>query len=396
MFQQLDIAPPDSILGLTEAFRKDPNPKKINLSVGVYQDANGRTPVLQCVKEAERRLLEAEASKEYLGIEGSTEFGRFVRELLFVNKPELATNGRAETLQAPGGTGALRVAADFIKRRLPHASIWCSKPTWANHPAIFQAAGVSVENYEYINDAGTGLDFDALLASLKHIPNGDVICLHACAHNPTGIDPTLEQWNAIADVLRERGVLPLVDFAYQGFGDGLADDARALDVICQACEELLVCSSYSKNFGLYAERVGALTAVTGSADATRATLSHLKIAARTNYSNPPKHGAAIVSTVLGDAHLRQQWEDELSEMRGRINGMRQSFVAMMKNKAPQHDLSFLTHQRGMFSYTGLTPLQVDELRSKYAIYIVGSGRINVAGITDGNIGRLCDAIAAVL
>ncbi len=396
MFESLEMAPPDSILGLGEAFRNDPNSNKINLTVGVYKDEHGRTPILACVKEAERRLLESEPSKEYLGITGSDEFGRLVRELAFGADGELSSGGRAVTVQTPGGTAALRVVADLLQRKFPAASIWCSQPTWANHPGVFQAAGVDVQSYAYIDSAGTGLDFDALLGALQQVPQGDVVCLHACCHNPTGIDPSPAQWSEIGRVINQRGILPLVDFAYQGFGDGLDEDADGLRTLCQSCPELLMCSSFSKNFGLYGERVGALTIVARDADAAQAALSHAKTCVRQNYSNPPRHGALIVSTIFNDAELRSQWLVELAGMRDRINGMRQLFADRIKQRMPDRDFSFITDQRGMFSYSGLTPLQVDTLRSEHAIYMVGSGRINVAGITPANIDRLCNAIAAVL
>lgn len=397
MFEALDTAPPDPILGLSEAFRSNPNPHKINLSVGVYQTEEGRTPILECVKEAERRLVSDEPSKNYLGIDGLPEYGHHVRELMFGADHEILASKRAVTLQTPGGTGALRVAADFLKRKLPSAKVWFSKPTWANHPSVFAAAGVSVEQYAYIDAAGTGLDRPALLDALRKIPNGDVVCLHACCHNPTGIDPTPEMWQEIATIIRERKLLPLVDFAYQGFGDGLLEDAQGLRALCHPGCEMLVCSSFSKNFGLYAERVGALTIVAGNEEVGKAALSHAKVCVRVNFSNPPKHGGAIVATILGDAGLRQMWEQELAAMRDRIHQMRSLFVATMKQKAPQKDFSFLAQQRGMFSFSGLTPLQVDELRNRFAIYVVSAGgRINVAGMTTSNMDRLCAAIAAVL
>jgi aspartate/tyrosine/aromatic aminotransferase len=397
MFDSLPLAPPDSILGLTEAFKQDPNPRKINLSVGVYKDEQGNTPILTCVKEAERRLLAGEKNKGYLPIEGHAEYAARVQELLFGSGHEVLTSKRAVTAQTPGGTGSLRVAADFLKKHFPAAKVWQSKPTWANHPAIFAAAGQKVETYPYVDATGRGLDFAAMLAGLAQIPAGDIVLLHACCHNPTGIDPTPDQWRQIAQVVHERGLLPLVDFAYQGFGDGLTEDAAGLRALAQPGKELLVCSSYSKNFGLYGERVGALTVVAANADAAQRALSQVRISIRTNYSNPPTHGAAIVAAVLSDAALRQQWEQELAAMRDRIHKMRRLFVETMKRKAPKQDFSFLISQKGMFSFSGLSNLQVDELRSKHAVYVVGNGgRINVAGMTEGNMDALCSAIAAVL
>lgn len=411
MFETLDMAPPDAILGLGEAFKKDSRPHKINLSVGVYQDASGKTPVLACVKEAERRLLAGETSKGYLAIDGLPEYDRLVQQLLF-NGPsgtpqwafptesgehEILASGRAATVQSPGGTGALRVAADLLHKKFPAARVWFSKPTWANHQSIFSAAGLRIDTYPYIDAAGQGLDFAAMLAALKQIPAGDVVVLHACCHNPTGIDPTPGQWKQIADLVDERKLLPLVDFAYQGFGDGLQEDAAGLRELCRPGRELLICNSFSKNFGVYCERVGALTIVAATPEGAQAALSHAKTCVRVNYSNPPRHGAAVVAAVLGDAGLRAEWEQELATMRGRINGMRKLFVETMKKKFPTRDFSFIARQRGMFSFSGLTTMQVDELRNKHAIYVVGAGgRMNVAGMTEANMGPLCDALADVL
>ncbi len=397
MFDNLETAPPDAILGLTEAFRQDPSPHKINLSVGVYKDADGNTPILDCVKVAERRLAEEQRSKSYLPIDGLAEFVAGSRELLFGSDHEILASGRSVGLQTPGGTGALRVAADFLKRQLPAARIWCSRPTWVNHPKVFEAADRALESYDYLDAAGTGLDFAAMRAALEAIPAGDVVLLHGCCHNPTGVDPTPDQWREIADVVHGRDLLPLVDIAYQGFGDGLEADAVGVRELCRPGREAIICSSFSKNFGLYSERVGALTLVARTSDAAAAALSHAKISVRTNYSNPPQHGAAIVAMVLGDAALRKQWEQELATMRNRINAMRQQFVETMRSKAPDHDFSFIARQRGMFSFSGLTPLQVDRLRSEHSIYVVtAGGRINVAGMTAANMDRLCDAIASVL
>lgn len=395
MFDSLPLAPPDSILGLTEAFKKDPNPGKINLSVGVFKDEQGQTPILACVKEAEKRLLASENSKGYLSIEGLADYGAKVQEMLFGAGSEPLAAKRAVSAQTPGGTGSLRVAADFLKKHFPAAKVWVSKPTWANHPAIFSAAGQQVETYAYLAADNRSLDFPAFLASLEKIPAGDIVLLHACCHNPTGVDPTPEQWKQIAAVVQARGLLPLVDFAYQGFGDGLEEDAFGLRTLAQPGRELLVCSSFSKNFGLYSERVGALTLLAGSAEAAERALSQVRISIRTNYSNPPQHGGAIVAAVLSDADLRAQWHAELAGMRDRIHAMRRLFVETMKSAG--HDFSFLSAQKGMFSFSGLSNLQVDELRSKHGVYVVGNGgRINVAGMSNASMPRLCAAVAAVL
>jgi aspartate/tyrosine/aromatic aminotransferase len=396
MFQTMEMAPPDAILGLTEAFKKDTNPNKINLSVGVYQDSSGKTPILDVVKQAEIRLLDEEANKSYLGIDGLPAYGAQVQAMLFGEGHPLVTAHRAVTAQTPGGTGALRVAADFLQQKVGVGRIWCSKPTWANHPSVFKAAGLEVDTYPYLDQAGTGLDFDAMMSGIQRIPAGDAICLHACCHNPTGVDPTQNQWREIGQLLTRQGILPLVDFAYQGFGDGLEEDASGLRMLAELCPEMLICSSFSKNFGLYGERVGAMTAVADSAEAAQVVLSHVKICIRTNYSNPPKHGGAIVSTVLNDDQLRAKWGVELGEMRQRIRHMRQLFVDTLQEKGVERDFSFIPQQRGMFSFSGLTPVHVDALRHQYSIYIVGSGRINVAGMTESNMDTLCEAIKAVL
>lgn len=396
MFEHLSMAPPDAILGLTEAFKKDVNPDKINLGVGVYQDASGKTPILECVKAAERLILETETSKGYLGMTGIPSYTDHIPNLLFGADSEIVSNQRSAAVQTPGGTGALRVAADFVSRQFPHSKIWVSKPTWANHQNIFKAAGLQVEQYDYLNADKNGLDFDAMLASLKTIPAGDVVCLHACCHNPTGVDATTEQWGQIAEVVAERNLLPLVDFAYQGFGDGLSEDRSGLAQLIRPECELLVCNSFSKNFGLYGERVGGMTVVAANQEQAQTTLSHIKLCIRTNYSNPPKHGAAIVSTVLDSDELQTQWVGELASMRERINQMRSLFVDTLKAKGVEQDFSFITRQRGMFSFSGLTPVQVDQLKNDHSIYIVGSGRINVAGMTENNMDRLCTAIASVI
>ncbi|HAN98699.1 MAG TPA: aromatic amino acid aminotransferase [Planctomycetaceae bacterium] len=395
MFELIQAAPPDPILGLGEAFRNDPRTDKINLSVGVFQDDDGRTPMLACVKEAERRLLERETNKNYLGIDGHVEFRRRTAELLLGVDSAAIAQSRVATVQSPGGTGALRIAADLIGRQFPGATVWISQPTWPNHPQIFQAAGLLTASHPYLDAAGTGLDLDAMLRTLETARPGDALLLHASCHNPSGIDPDATQWERISNFVRERGLLPILDCAYQGFGRGLDEDVVGVRRLAES-GETLICSSCSKNFGLYGERVGALTIVASDADAAKATGSQAKACVRANYSNPPIHGAAVVAEILGDATLTAQWHDELAAMRRRIHAMRQAFVAAMAARVPNRDFSFIADQLGMFSFSGLTPMQVDRLKSEYGIYIVGSGRINVAGITRGNLDRLCDAIATVL
>jgi aspartate/tyrosine/aromatic aminotransferase len=395
LFGHLEPLPPDAILGLFEEFQADPRPGKVSLASGVYVDETGITPVLGTVAEAEARILAAQTTKLYKPIAGDPAYTRAVRELLFgAGHPALA-DGRVETLHAPGGTGALRVAADLVRSIRPDAVIWLSSPTWPNHPQVFTAAGLRTRTYPYLDPATRTLDLPAMLDGLRAAAPGDVVVVHACCHNPTGIDPTADQWRAIGDVIDERGLLPLVDFAYQGFGDGLREDAAGLLELVRPGRELLVASSFSKNVALYDERVGALSLV--GADDREATtlLTHAKLAVRSNYSNPPAHGGEIVATILGDPELRARWEDEVTMMRDRINGNRRAFVAGLEAVGVGGDHTGLLGQRGMFSLLGLAPEQVRRLKEEHAVYVVGAGRVNVAGLTRANIGPVCQAIAAV-
>lgn len=392
----LDLAPADPILGLTETFKADTHPSKINLGVGVYQDSTGKTPVLRAVKAAERFLLDHESTKSYLSIPGLPALAAHTQTLLFGEGHALIQAQRAKTAQTPGGTGALRVAADFCQRATPKATIWVSQPTWANHQAIFEAAGFPVKSYRYYDKASQGLDEAGFLADLEAIPQGDVVILHGCCHNPSGIDLTPSAWQAVADVAKRHQLLCLVDFAYQGFGDGLEADRAGLHVLLDAGLSVLIASSYSKNFGLYNERIGALTVVEETADLAERAFSHMQAAIRAIYSSPPSHGGAIVATILGDATLKAEWIGELAEMRQRIQAMREAFVQGMADRQNAIDFGFINHQKGMFSFSGLTEAQVLKLRADDHIYIVGSGRINVAGITPANLDPLCDAIARVL
>ncbi|MBW7883047.1 MAG: aspartate/tyrosine/aromatic aminotransferase [Caldilineaceae bacterium] len=396
MFDHIVAAPPDPILGLTEAFKKDPNTRKINLGVGVYKDAQGRTPVLHAVKAAEERLLREENTKNYLPIDGNPDFDAATQRLLFGPDSAIVTEGRAVTVQAPGGTGALRVAADFIASTIGPKTVWLSEPTWPNHPSVFGAAGLPTASYPYFDKESQGVNFDGMVETLRSVPEGDVVVLHGCCHNPTGVDLHPAQWEALAEMLVERNLLPVLDFAYQGFANGLDEDTTGLQVLSRICPELLIASSYSKNFGLYNERVGALTLVAGQREAATTTLSQIKRVVRANYSNPPAHGAAVVATVLNDSALRAQWEEEVTAMRTRINSMRHLFVETLQEKGVERDFSYILHQRGMFSFSGLNIDQVKALRERYAIYIVNSGRINVAGMTETNMDYLCSAIADVL
>lgn len=396
MFDTLEMAPPDPILGLEEAFKRDPNPAKINLSVGVYKDAQGNTPVFRAVKRAEEMILKDETSKNYLGIDGAPEYAAAVQALVFGADHPIIADRLAITAHTPGGTGGLRVAADLIKKINPGCRVWVSQPTWPNHPNVFRAAGLPVETYPYFDAASNSLAFDDMIGALSKLPAGDVLLLHGSCHNPTGIDPTLAQWARIADAVKERSLLPLVDFAYQGLAEGLREDAAGFLTLWAPGRELLVTSSFSKNFGLYNERVGALTLVASSPAAGQAALSHIKTCIRANYSNPPAHGARIVTTVLQTPELRADWHTEVDAMRGRIWEMRRSFVAALAASGVRRDFSFIGRQHGMFSFTGLTKDHVRRLREEYSIYVVDSGRINVAGMTGENLPILCRAIAQVL
>jgi aspartate/tyrosine/aromatic aminotransferase len=398
MFERIQMAAPDPILGLTEAYNQDANPHKINLGVGVYKDADGNTPVLASVKRAEARVLEQETTKNYKPIPGDPAYGTLVRELLFGSDHAIIKGQRAAILHTPGGTGALRIAGDYLKTMHDGASLWLSDPTWANHPAVFQAAGLPIKTYPYLDTASNTVAFESMTAALQEVPAGDVVLLHGGCHNPTGVDLTPEQFTAVGRLLTDRKALPLIDFAYQGLAVGLEEDAAGLRALSQVVDEFLVCSSFSKNFGLYNERVGALTIVAASEAAAQAVLSQIKLNVRRCYSNPPAHGAAIVTTILNDSGLRAEWEVELKQMRDRINGMRHFFATTLDEKGVSLSPGgngFITAQRGMFSMSGLNREQVGRLRDEFSIYVVGSGRINVAGMTERNMPYLCDAIAKV-
>jgi aspartate aminotransferase len=397
MFDGLTMAPPDPILGLNEAFRDDPNTEKINLSVGVYLDDTGNSPVFNAVKKAEAYLLETESTKSYLGIGGSADFGRRARELMLGREHPVIQDQRAQTAQTPGGTGALRVAGNFLKQSLPDARLWVSDPTWANHGNIFRACSLQIETYPYFDPEVHGVRFNEMLETLEsRAEPGDIILLHGCCHNPTGVDPTMDQWSRLIELMKSRELLPLVDLAYQGFGIGLEEDVERVREMCVRMDELLVCSSYSKNFGLYNERVGALTVISRNKETAERAFSHVKQTIRSNYSNPPAHGGLVVSHVLGDPNLTLDWKNQLSGIRDRIRDMRTLFSTSMKSRSTNRDFSFMKSETGMFSMTGLNRDQIDELREKHSIYIVGSGRVNVAGMSESNIDRISDAIASCL
>ena len=396
MFEQVSMAAADPILGLTDAFKKDPRAEKINLGVGIYKNESGQTPILATVKEAEKRLLAEETTKSYLTIEGLAAYGVAVQKLLFGNDSEILQSNRARTAQVPGGTGALRTGADFAVTKLGIKKIWVSNPTWANHGNVFKAAGLKVAQYDYYNGETKGLDFVAMLASLEHVEVGDLVLFHGCCHNPTGIDPTLEQWEILAKLIADLGAIPFFDFAYQGFSKGINEDAQGLRIFSQYNKELLVANSFSKNFGLYNERVGGITLVAEDSDIADSAFSQIKSGIRANYSNPPAHGAAIVTTILNDADLYRQWEKEVADMRDRIKEMRELFVATLKEIGVTIDFDFINSQNGMFSFSGLSVDQVNRLKEEFAVYIVGSGRISVAGMTKYNMHPLCAALAKVI
>ena len=396
MFENLTAAPPDAILGLTDAFKKDPNPLKVNLGVGVFKDNQGQTPVLESVKTAEARILASASSKSYMPIGGASEYAALVQEMILGEEHPVITGRRIRTAHTPGGTGGLRVGADFLRKVRPGATVWVSRPTWANHKGIFEAAGFTVKEYAYYDPASRGLDREALLADLGKVSAGDVVVLHVCCHNPSGVDMDDATWREVAGLAARQGWLPFLDFAYQGFGLGIEEDRAGLLAMAETCPELLVASSFSKNFGLYQDRTGALSLIAANAAQADTAFSHVEIAIRVNYSNPPAHGGLIVTTILSDEELREHWIQELAGMRRRIADVRAQLVAALKKSGIKTDFSFIQRQKGMFSFSGLTDEQVAFLREKKSIYIVKGGRMNVAGITSQNLGYLCASIREVV
>tara|TARA_Y100000034_G_scaffold89770_1_gene108058 strand:+ start:3142 stop:4332 length:1191 start_codon:yes stop_codon:yes gene_type:complete len=394
MFSELKPLPTDPILGLMAAFKQDTNPKKIDLGVGVYKDEQGNTPVLKAVKKAEAFRLENETSKSYIGLAGNLDYCKKMENLLLGEHPALLAN-RVRTAQAPGGTGALRVAAEFIKRCNKDATVWVTTPTWANHISLFEAAGLTVKEYPYYDYENKDLLFDDMINTLKQVPKGDVVLFHACCHNPSGMDLNAEQWSTVADLAVEVGFTPLVDIAYQGFGSSLEEDAAGLRKLAAAVDELIICSSCSKNFGLYRERIGACSIIAKDAATADISNSVLLSVVRSIYSMPPAHGADIVSTILGSTELTQMWHDELDEMRNRINGLRTLIKESLAAKGIEQDFSFIDRQNGMFSFLGINKEQIERLQKEYSIYIVGSSRVNVAGISDANIDYFANAVADV-
>ncbi len=396
LFGAVQLAPRDPILGVTEAYNADPNPNKVNLGVGVYCDDDGKVPVLQCVRRAEQRLAQAAGARNYLPIDGLPAYVRGVQALVFGGTAPAVREERVVTVQTLGGTGALKVAADFLRCIDPAAEVWISDPSWENHRAVFEAAGFRVNAYPYYDPATRGLDFAAMIEALEALPPRAIVVLHVCCHNPTGADLAPEQWTRVMEVVQARELVPILDMAYQGFAEGLEADGAPVRRFAASGVPVFVASSFSKSFSLYGERVGALSVVTASRDEAARVLSQLKRLIRTNYSNPPTHGGSIVATVLSTPELRELWEQELGQMRGRIKAMRRALVEKVQAQAPGFDFSFVLRQNGMFSYSGLSKEAVERLRREYSIYAVDSGRICVAALNTRNIDYVAGAIAAVL
>jgi aspartate aminotransferase len=395
MFSQLQPRPADPILGLTVKFAADTNPLKIDLGAGIYKDEAGNTPVLACVKEAEQFRVDNELTKSYINSMGSGLFNEKITELM-LGQHRVISENRIRTLSTPGGTGALRTAGEFINACQPGATIWVSNPTWANHLGVFTAAGLTVKTYPYYDYENNCLDFDAMLAALKNIPKQDAVLFHACCHNPSGMDLNQDQWLQVAMLTKEIGFTPVVDMAYQGFGTGLEEDAYGLRLMADVVDRMIICGSCSKNFGLYRERIGACSVISATANESQIVASILPAIVRVNYSMPPAHGAAIVETILNSSELTQQWHVELAEMRNRINGMRQLLVDKLIANGVTQDFSFITRQNGMFSFLGINKDQVQRLQTESSIYIVGSSRISIAGISPSNVDYLAQSIAKVL
>ena len=394
MFESLETRPADAILKLIAEHREDPRPEKVDLGVGVYRDAEGRTPILRTVKKAEHWLVGSQESKAYLGSRGDAVFCDAVERLVF--GADAVPKERLSTVQSPGGSGALRVAAELVLRANPDATLWVSEPTWNNHVPLLGEAGLKLRPYPYYDASTNRIRFDDMLAALSGATPGELVLLHGCCHNPTGMDLTREQWDRVADVLEERSLIPFVDLAYQGFADGIDEDAYGARLLAERMPELIVTQSCSKNFGLYRDRVGALTFVSADAATTRAVDSQALSVVRTMYSVPPDHGAAVVAHILNDDALRTEWLAELTEMRGRLTDMRELLVRSLGRTAPERDFSHIARTTGMFCYLGLSPGQVGKLKKDRGVYLVDSSRINVCGITEGNVDYIAESIASVL
>jgi aromatic-amino-acid transaminase len=392
----VEMAPKDPILGVTEAFNADTNPRKTNLGVGVYCDENGKVPLLECVRDAQQVIMARGAPLPYLPIDGIAMYDKAVQHLVFGAQSGVVQEGRAVTVQGLGGTGSLKIGADFLRRFLPNAQVWISEPSWENHRALFEGAGFKVNIYPYYDEATHGVDFAGMTAALNAAPEGSVIVLHACCHNPTGADLTDDQWSKVIEIVRGRGQVPFLDLAYQGFADGIAADGAIVNRFAATPGPLFVANSFSKSFSLYGERIGALSVVASSRDEAARLLSQLKRVARSNYSSPPTSGGQIVATVLTSPELRSKWERELEGMRTRILANRRALVEALTKRVPSRDFSFVLKQRGMFSYSGLNADQVARLRSEFSVYAINTGRICVASLNSRNIDYVADAIAKVL
>jgi len=396
LFTAVEMAPRDPILGLNEQFNADTNPNKVNLGVGVYYDDEGKLPLLQCVRAAEKQMADAPKARGYLPIDGIAAYDSAVKTLVFGADSEPIKSNRIATVQGLGGTGGLKVGADFLKRVNPNAKVLISDPSWENHRALFSQAGFTVETYPYYNAAKRGIDFDGMLTALNMAPEGTIVVLHACCHNPTGYDITPEEWDQVIAAVKARKLVPFLDMAYQGFGHGIAEDGAVIGKFVASGQDFFVATSFSKSFSLYGERVGALSVLCADKDEAGRVLSQLKIMIRTNYSNPPTHGAQVVATVLNTPELRTLWEKELGDMRLRIKQMRLALVEKLKAAGVKQDMSFITQQIGMFSYSGMTKAQMERLRNEFGVYGVDSGRICVAALNSKNIGYVCESIAKVL
>ncbi|MBV8647957.1 amino acid aminotransferase [Paludibacterium sp.] len=393
MFEHVESYPGDPILSLLQTFLKDERADKVNLGIGLYYDENGRIPVLGAVSEAESRLQQHPGPCSYLPMEGAANYRQALQPLVF---GETAPFARIATIQTLGGSGALKIGADFLKRTFPEAGVWVSDPTWDNHVAVFEGAGFPVRRYPYFAAKGSTIQFEAMLDCLSGLPAHSIVLLHPCCHNPTGTDLSREQWDRVIDVLLERALVPFLDIAYQGFGDGLNEDAYAIRALLARGASFLVANSFSKIFSLYGERCGGLSVVCADENEAQRVLGQLQATVRRNYSSPPTHGSQLIATVLLDPALRRQWEEELNGMRGRIKAMRQTLFDVLSTQVPGHDFGYLLRQRGMFSYTGLTPPQIERLRERHAVYLVGSGRMCVAGLNQGNAVRVAQAFAEVI
>jgi len=396
MFENLNAIPPDPILGLIAAYAADTNPKKIDLGIGVYRDESGNTPILDCVVAAEKVLLNTQTTKSYLGPAGVAGFNQAISETILGKDNEVFKQGRVRTVQTPGGTGALRVAADLIKVARPETELWASDPTWANHLALFPGAGVTMHSYPYFDAENSSLRFNDMIAALQQRGPGDVVLFHACCHNPCGVSPDPEQWQVIANIAGERGFTPMIDIAYMGFERGIEEDSLCIRLFAEKCPEVIFASSCSKNFAMYRERVGAISVISGNPEKAAAVESVIHNVTRKNYSMPPAHGPAVIDIILHSDELTAQWQVELAGMRNRINGLRKTLSDTIAAAGIQRDFSFIQRQSGMFSFMGLTVEQVHRLRDEFAIYTVNSSRINVASFNESNMDYFIEALAVVL